>query len=76
MKIIIKAYDFLAYVVLVLDGCCVSLYYTYSVLFPSVLFFLVLSLSLSLVFIMLCFLLMRARQGIEAAVNRMVQKQK
>ena len=78
MKIIIKVkeYDFPAYIVLVLDGRCVSLCYTYSVLFPPVLFFLVLSLSLSLVLIMLCFLLMCAWQDTEAAVTRMAQKQK
>ena len=76
MKIIIKAYDFPAYVVLVLDGRCAYLCYAYSVLFPPVLFFLVLSLSLYPVLIMLCFLLMCAWQNIEAAVNRMAQKQK
>ena len=48
MNIIIKAYDFPAYVDLVLDGRCVYLCYAYSVLFPSFLFFLLLSLSLSL----------------------------
>lgn len=75
MNIIIKAYDFPAYVDLVLDGRCVYLCYAYSVLFPSFLFFLLLSLSLFLLK-MLCFLLMCAWQNIEAAVNRMAQKQK